>query len=205
MKKLLLSLALLLGLGGAASAQTAGQSNIGFLLAQGSTYNGYTCPAAATSPCFVQYGSTVPVSGSLTPSGTQDVNQKQVNGNTTAAGNGATTTGTQRVTLANDGTGVISPAPRTLVTLDVKTVTTGGTAVTALSAGHRTAGGLLCNPQGATVNLGINEIGTASGTTSSGDTTFIVPGQCYIVSPASTAVSVITSDSSHPFSGYGLN
>ncbi len=98
----------------------------------------------------------------------------------------------------------IKPAPLTVVTLDVKTVTTGGTPVTAIAATHRTAGGILCNPQGATINMGINEIGTAAGTTSSGDTTFIVPGQCYNVSPAAGAVSVITSDSAHPFSGYGL-
>lgn len=103
------------------------------------------------------------------------------------------------------GTATTTPGQRTLVTLDIKTVTTGGTAVTAISAGHRTAGGLLCNPIGATINLGVNEIGAASGTTSSGDTTFVVPGQCYTVSPAATAVSVITSDSTHPFSGYGLN
>lgn len=98
-----------------------------------------------------------------------------------------------------------SPAVRTIVTLDVKTVTTGGTAVTAIAAGHRTAGGFLLNPVGATINLCINEIGTATGTTSSGDTTCILPGQSYKVVPASTGVSVITSDSSHPFSGYGLN
>ena len=102
------------------------------------------------------------------------------------------------------GTVTTNPGQRTFVTLDVKTVTTGGTAVTAISAGHRTAGGFLQNPVGATIALCINEIGTASGTTSSGDTTCIAPGQSYIVAPASTAVSVITSDSTHPFSGYGL-
>jgi hypothetical protein len=91
----------------------------------------------------------------------------------------------------------------TLVTLDVKTVTTGGTAVTALTSGHRTAGGWIKNPESATVNLGINEIGTASGTTSNGDTTFIEPGAAYELAPSSNAVSVISSDSAHPFSGQG--
>jgi hypothetical protein len=91
----------------------------------------------------------------------------------------------------------------TLVALDVATVTTGGTAVTALSANHRTAGGWICNPATATVNLGINEIGTATGTTSAGSTTFIAPGQTYTLAPSTNAVSVISSDSSHPFSGYG--
>ena len=102
-------------------------------------------------------------------------------------------------------TGTISPGLRTLIPLDVKTVTTGGTAVTAIAAGHRAAGGWLQNPKGATIDLCINEIGTASGTTSSGDTTCIQPGQSYTVAPAAGAVSVITTDSSHPFSGYGMN
>lgn len=110
-------------------------------------------------------------------------------------------------TSASGGTAsavTTTPAQRTLVTLDVKTVTIGGTAVTALVAGNRTAGAWLQNPSTATVNLCINEIGTATGTTSSGDTTCIVPGQSYTVVPAAGAVSVLSSDSSHPFSGYGL-
>lgn len=102
-------------------------------------------------------------------------------------------------------TATTSPGTRTIVALDVSTVTTGGTAVTALTAGHRTAGGWLFNPIGATINLCINEQGTASGTTSAGALTCIQPGQSYTLQPASGAVSVITSDSSHPFSGMGLN
>lgn len=98
-----------------------------------------------------------------------------------------------------------TPGPRTIVPLDISTVTTGGTAVTALNAGHRTAGGFLFNPVGATINLCINEQGTASGTTSAGALTCIIPGQAYLLAPAAGAVSVITSDSSHPFSGYGMN
>lgn len=94
---------------------------------------------------------------------------------------------------------------RTIVPLDISTVTTGGTAVTALNVGHRTAGGFLTNPKGATIDLCINEQGTASGTTSAGALTCIIPGQSYTLAPAAGGVSVITSDSSHPFSGYGLN
>ena len=96
-----------------------------------------------------------------------------------------------------------NPGSRTLVALDISTVTTGGTAVTALNSGHRTAGGWLQNPPNATINLCINEIGTASGTTSAGSTTCIQPGQSYTLAPAAGAVSVISSDSSHPFSGEG--
>lgn len=203
MKKVLATLALVAVSATGAFAQTAGQAVSGFLLTQGSTYGSFTCPSTATSPCFVQYGSSIPTTPASGTTG--DVNVKQINGNTTSAGNGVSGTGVQRVTLASDGTGVVSPAQRTLVTLDVKTVTTGGTAVNALSAGHKTAGGFLSNPKGATIDLCINEIGTATGTTSSGDTTCIVPGASYKLAPASTAVSVVTSDSSHPFSGYGLN
>lgn len=112
-----------------------------------------------------------------------------------------TTNGVQ--TLSGSVTST-SPASRTIVPLDISTVTTGGTAVTALNAGHRTAGGWLLNPIGATINLCINEQGTASGTTSAGALTCILPGQSYNLQPSGNAVSVITSDSSHPFSGMGL-
>lgn len=134
---------------------------------------------------------TVTFSGGTIDTITNPVGVKGADGSTIASATNGLPTST-------------SPGARTLVTLDVKTVTTGGTAVTAIAIGNRTAGGLLCNPVGATINMGINEIGTAAGTTSSGDTTFIVPGQCYNVAPAASAVSVITSDSAHPFSGYGL-
>jgi hypothetical protein len=95
--------------------------------------------------------------------------------------------------------------PITLVPLDVATVTTGGAAVTALAAAHRNKGGWLFNPNSATVNLCINEIGAASGTTSAGNTTCITPGQTYVLAASPNAVSVISSDSAHPFSGYGWN
>ena len=105
-----------------------------------------------------------------------------------------------------NSSGDVGPAPHvnSLVPLDISTVTTGGTAVTALNAGHRTAGGFLLNPIGATINLCINEQATASGTTSSGALTCITPGQTYFLTPSTLAVSVITSDSSHPFAGQGL-
>jgi hypothetical protein len=94
--------------------------------------------------------------------------------------------------------------PQTINPLDVATVTTGGVAVTAINAGHRSAGGWIQNPSTATVGLCINELGPASGTTSAGNTTCIAPGIIYPVTPNSGPVSVISSDSAHPFSGYGL-
>lgn len=98
-----------------------------------------------------------------------------------------------------------SPGVRTIIPLDVSTVTTGGTAVTALTANHKTAGGFLTNPKAATIDMCINEQGAASGTVSAGALTCIVPGQVYILTPSAGAVSVVTSDSAHPFSGQGLN
>jgi hypothetical protein len=126
--------------------------------------------------------------------------------NTAANGTAVTISGTITATQATGSNlhTAVDPEQRTLVALDVSTVTTGGTAVTALNAGHRTAGGFIQNPPTATINLCINEIGTAAGTTSSGSTTCIQPGQTYALVPASGAVSVIASDSSHAFSGEGL-
>lgn len=97
-----------------------------------------------------------------------------------------------------------SAATVTLVALDVSSVTTGGTAVTALNAGHRTKGGWIQNPPSASVNLCVNEVGTASGTTSSGNTTCIVPGQTYNLAASANAVSVVSSDNTHAFSGFGF-
>lgn len=94
--------------------------------------------------------------------------------------------------------------PLVLVPLDVATVTTGGTGVVALQAGHRNKGGWLFNPSAATVNLCINEVAPASGTTSAGSLTCIAPGQTYILAASPNAVSVVTSDSAHAFSGYGF-
>tara|TARA_R110000868_G_C10969754_1_gene769606 strand:- start:10877 stop:11299 length:423 start_codon:yes stop_codon:yes gene_type:complete len=106
--------------------------------------------------------------------------------------------------LPVDGSLSVAPPDYTLVPLDVAVVTTGGAAVTALDAGNRTGGGWIQNPVGAPGPLGVNEIGTASGTTSSGNTTFIAAGQTYTIAPSAGAVSVISASSSHVFSGVGF-
>lgn len=92
----------------------------------------------------------------------------------------------------------------TLVPLDVSTVTTGGTAVTALSAGHRTKGGWIQNPSTATQLLCLSETGTAA-TTQGGSTTCLPAGITYQLVPSGGAVSVNAPDGGHPFSGYGFN
>lgn len=145
--------------------------------------------------------------GTITPTGTQDVNLKQVGGATFALGS-ALSASSLPVVIASDQAALpvtTTPTARTIIALDVATVTTGGTAVTALTAGHRTAGGFLVNPKGATIDLCINEQTTASGTTTAGGLICIAPAQSYTLAPSALAVSVITSDSSHPFGGYGLN
>lgn len=91
----------------------------------------------------------------------------------------------------------------TLVPLDVASVTTGGTAVTALNAGHRNAGGWLLNPVGAAQPLCINELGTAAGTTSAGSVICIAAGASFNLAPSPNPVSVVSSDSAHPFAGEG--
>ncbi len=154
---------------------------------------------------------TVPVSGTVTAAQAtaSALNATVVGTGTFAVQNTAATPAGSNVIghVITDATSVasVSPAARTIVPLDISTVTTGGTAVTALNSGHRTAGGWLLNPIGATINLCINEQSTASGTTSAGALTCIQPGQSYSLTPSAAAVSVITSDSSHPFSGMGLN
>lgn len=61
------------------------------------------CPGSI-SPCYLPYSNSnpLPVSASITPSGTQDTNLKQVNGATVNVGAGAAGTGTQRVTTSSD-------------------------------------------------------------------------------------------------------
>jgi hypothetical protein len=96
------------------------------------------------------------------------------------------------------------PGPLTINPLDISIVTTGGTAVTAVNAGHKSAGGWLYNPIAAGANLCINESGTASGTVSAGSLTCIQPGQVYTLTPSIGSVSVVSSDSAHGFSGQGF-
>lgn len=98
---------------------------------------------------------------------------------------------------------VANPGVRVLVPLNVAVVTSAGVAVTALATFARIAGGWIANPVTAVANLGINEIGTAVGSTSAGNTTFIVPGQTYALAPSTNAVSVISDDAGHAFSGMG--
>jgi hypothetical protein len=97
MKRIVLVFALLFP-AGAQAQSTATPVLPGLLVSVG-------CPAGYTY-CYVPYSNTnpLPVSGTITPSGTQDTNLKQVNGAAVNVGIGAAGTGTQRVTTSTDST-----------------------------------------------------------------------------------------------------
>jgi hypothetical protein len=102
-----------------------------------------------------------------------------------------------------DGDLQLIDLPFTLVALSVSTVTTGGTAVTAIAAGNRARGGFITNPSGAPGDLIVNELTTASGTVSAGSNLVISAGQTYEVAPSPLGVSVISASSGHVFAGLG--
>lgn len=86
---------------------------------------------------------------------------------------------------------------------DISTVTTGGIAVIAFSATHCAKGCYIQNPDNATQLLCGNGVSTASGIHSNGATLCVVAGQTLYFPPRSGAISVVSSDSSHPFGGEG--
>lgn len=98
---------------------------------------------------------------------------------------------------------LLTPAESTPAAPDISTVTTGGTAVNAFSAGHCAKGCFVVNPINATIALCGNGVTTASGTSSNAATICAAPGQQLNFTARSTAISVVSSDSSHPFGGEG--
>lgn len=98
----------------------------------------------------------------------------------------------------------VTPATSTSAGPDISTVTTGGTAVNAFSAGHCSKGCLLVNPINATTNLCANAATTASGTQTNAATLCAAPGQQVSFPAVTTAISAISSDSSHTFGGMGF-
>ena len=96
---------------------------------------------------------------------------------------------------------LVSLGSRTIVPLDISSVTTGGTAVSALSAGHATAGGFLVTSNAA--GICVNQVG-AAGTATSGNTQCVAQNQAFALVPSAAAVSVNSSASSVTFGGEGL-
>lgn len=97
---------------------------------------------------------------------------------------------------------VTEPGSLNVITLDVKTVTTGGTAVNALNPGNAARGGVLVTSNAA--GICINLVGTA-GTATTGDTVCVAANQPYYVPPMIGSVSVNSSGSAVAIAGYGLN
>jgi hypothetical protein len=92
---------------------------------------------------------------------------------------------------------------RTIVALDVSSVTTGGTAVTALATGHATAGGYLVTANAAGICVDqVTTAGTVTGTPST--TACVAQNQPFYLVPANHAVSVNSSASTVSFGGEGL-
>ena len=106
-------------------------------------------------------------------------------------------------TTANGAKVSSAPAQLAVADPDIATVTTGGTAVAAFSAGHVAKGGVIKNPVAATAPLYVRLTGTA-GTTETGGTISIAPGQTYTIPPMAGAVSVNATDSGHVFCGMGF-
>jgi hypothetical protein len=93
------------------------------------------------------------------------------------------------------------PGTLTIVPLDVAVVTTGGTAVTALTMGHATAGGFLVTSNAA--GICVNQQG-AAGTSTAGGTVCVAQNQMYTLVPNGNAVSV-NSTAAVAIGGEGLN
>lgn len=87
------------------------------------------------------------------------------------------------------------------ISLDVATVTTGGTPVTAINAGHAVCGGVLVTSNAA--GMCVNQNGDA-GTATAGDTICVAQNVPYYVIPSAKAVSVNSTASSVAIGGYGF-
>lgn len=104
---------------------------------------------------------------------------------------------------SSGGGSAVVPAPMNVVSLDVSSVTTGGTAVTALLATHANHGGFLVTANAA--GICVNSAGGAAGTSTSGDTICVGQNIPYSIPPTANAISVNSSASSVTFAGNGLN
>lgn len=122
----------------------------------------------------------------------------QVPGTIAVTASGAATAANQ-----TNGSQVVKPAARTIILLDVSAVATASTAVTALAAGHATAGGILVTANAA--GMCIDQHTTAGTVTGTPSTTMCVPQNVvFNLVPNSGAVSV-NATAAIAFGGEGLN
>lgn len=109
--------------------------------------------------------------------------------------------------VTNSGTFAVqsSQGARTIVPLDVASVTTASTPVTVLTAGHRTQGGYLITANAAGACFSENgAAGVATAYVGSVQTTCVAANQPYYLAPTSGAVSANSTASAVSLSGYGL-
>lgn len=169
-----------------------------------------TLPAFATTPSVTISGvPTVAISGTPTVVATQGTNPwvTQITGTLPAfaATPAVTVSGTPTVAISGTPSVTTKNGSYTIVPFTVASVTTSGTAVTALTSGQRTAGGYLITANA--VGMCVSENGTAGTTTAyaSGVETVCVPANTrYTLAASTNAVSVNALGTSVAFSGYGL-
>lgn len=99
------------------------------------------------------------------------------------------------------GVGLSAPNP-TINALDISTITTSGTPVTAINAGHAVGGGLIQTTN--TAGFFVNQIAPAT-TIAAGANLFIPANTGYMVVPNAGAVSVNATASAVVLQGYGLS
>lgn len=179
-------------------------------LAQQATPSATTGAATPNAVCFVE------VSGLAYPCSPTNPLPVTMNGVTVNLGGaitlgaGSAAIGTVVVTSlpalpagSNSIGGVTdTPVQVTPTNLSAGTVTTGGTAVTALAAGHAAKGGWISNPLTNTGTLCISETGTA-GTANSVSTVCLPPGGTLTLPATGVAISANSTTSSLTFIGYG--
>lgn len=169
-------------------------------------------------PLMVDPAGNLCSGATVIPSGTQDINQKQVNGVTTSTGAGATGTGSQRVTVSQDATtvagstpggftqpvsGTVSATPLAVTPTDRGgTITVGGTAQNAAASNASRKSMLCMNPVSATEDLYIAVTGSAT-VGGAGNFADLAPGGSATVSfngtVIQTAVSVNAATTAHRF------
>jgi hypothetical protein len=192
------------GGGATVAAQTAGNASLTTIAtAQGVGATGIAQPTGGTgvlgflSGIYARLQATLTISGAVTStdagSGATGVAQP-----TGGSGLSGWMSGIYNV-LAALGI-LVKPAPLTGVPLDVTQITTAGTAVNVLAAGHCTAGGYVI-PSAAAF---LNQIG-AAGTVAVGNTIPVNAGQVCVLFPNPAAVSMnIASGASVAVAGYGF-
>lgn len=159
-----------------------------------------TQPVSSSNPLVVTITGTMPLpTGAATAANQTNGNQvTQIAGTVSVTAAGAATAANQ-----TNGSQVVKPAARTIIPLDVSAIVTGGTAVTALTAGHATAGGIIITANAA--GICVDQHTTAGTVTGTPSTTMCVPQNIvFNLVPNSGAVSV-NSTAAAALGGEGLN